>query len=210
VNNTTVDDPPDVQITAPDNLSTVSGDVTITADASDDVEVTQVAFFVDDTPISVDTDGLDGWSAVWYTTVDDNGSHEITAMATDTKGQTSDHSITVTVTNEYVHIGDLDASSRRFGWGFWRATITFTVHDSWHDPVEGATVYGVFNDGSSLFKCTTKIDGTCNVKGYQFYLNCLTFTVLDISHPDYFYDPTIDENHDPDGDSDGTNITVCR
>ncbi|MEJ2363717.1 MAG: S8 family serine peptidase, partial [Deltaproteobacteria bacterium] len=107
-----------------------------------------------------------------------------------------------------MHIGDLDASSRRMFGRFWEAKITFTLHDSWHEPVADAWVYGLFSDGSSLFQCSTNANGKCSVYGYQYWLKCLTFTVTDIWHDSLVYDPA--QNQDPDGDSDGTNITVCR
>ena len=72
----------------------------------------------------------------------------------------------------------------------------------------GAIVSGVFSDGSTLFQCTTNGSGTCQVTGYQYYLTCLTFTVLDVSHPALTYHPK--ENTDPEGDSDGTSTVTCR
>ncbi|MHC4703306.1 MAG: Ig-like domain-containing protein, partial [Planctomycetota bacterium] len=96
---TPVDDPPSVTITAPAGGSIVSGLVDITADASDDVGVTQVQFFVDGGSVGLDTDGSDGWSATWDTTLYGDGAHTVSARATDTIGQTSDNSITVTVGN---------------------------------------------------------------------------------------------------------------
>jgi subtilisin family serine protease len=96
---TPVDDPPDVVITVPVDGSTVSGQINVTADASDDVGVTQVEFFVDGDSIGVDADGADGWSAPWDTTAYSDGPHTVTATATDTAAQTSDDSINVTVGN---------------------------------------------------------------------------------------------------------------
>lgn len=107
-----------------------------------------------------------------------------------------------------IHIGDLDGSSRRMFWGIWAATVTMTAHDTDHNPVPGATIYGLFSDGASVFQCTTNSSGRCSVQGYQWFLNSLTFTVGDVYHVDLDYEPT--DNHDPDGDSDGTSITVFR
>lgn len=93
------DSPPNVSITYPANGNTISGTITITADATDDNDVTQVEFFVDDSSIGMDTDGLDGWSASWDTTASAEGPITITATATDTSGQTASDSISVTVDN---------------------------------------------------------------------------------------------------------------
>jgi len=90
---------PSVTITNPGNGDTVSGMVTVTADASDDDGVTQVEFFVDGSIIGTDSDGSDGWSTSWDTTSVADGSHMVTATATDTAGQTASDSISVTVDN---------------------------------------------------------------------------------------------------------------
>ncbi len=96
---TPVDNPPSVTVTNPTNGSTVSGTVTVTADASDDNGVTQVEFFVDGSPIGIDTDGP--WSTSWDTgTLGDGSSHTVSAEATDDIGQTTaSANVTVTVDN---------------------------------------------------------------------------------------------------------------
>lgn len=98
----TGDNPPSVTITNPKDGETVSGTVTVTADASDDNGVTQVEFFVDGSSIGVDSDGSDGWSAIWDTTSVTDGSHTVSATATDNAvpGQTASDYISVTVDNE--------------------------------------------------------------------------------------------------------------
>jgi PKD repeat protein len=123
---------------------------------------------------------------------------------------TASQEITVYAPANTIHIGDLKARSKSRRSGIWKATVTITVHNAGHNPVSGATVYGVFDDGLSVFQCNTGSKGTCKVAGWQWFLDCLTFTVFDISHPDLEYNPTIDRNHDANGDSDGTNISVCR
>jgi N-acetylmuramoyl-L-alanine amidase len=94
------DVPPSVSITNPADGDTVSGSVTLTADATDDEGVTQVEFFVDGSAIGTDVDGSDGWSTVWDTTAYADGARQVTAVATDTAGQTASDSISVTVDNE--------------------------------------------------------------------------------------------------------------
>jgi thermitase len=93
------DHPPTVTITNPTDGDTVSGTVTVTADATDDNGVMQVEFLVDGGSIGVDTDGSDGWSASWATTEYGGGSHTVSATATDTAGQTAVDSVTVSVSN---------------------------------------------------------------------------------------------------------------
>ena len=50
--------------------------------------------------------------------------------------------------------------------------------------------------------------GACTVVGYQYTLPCLTFSVTNVAHATLKYQPAL--NSDPDGDSNGTRITVCR
>jgi len=88
-----------VTITSPADGATVSGSVSITADATDDQSVTQVQFFVDGASVGVDSNSSDGWSAAWGSTTATDGTHTLRATATDTIGQTGSTSITVSVNN---------------------------------------------------------------------------------------------------------------
>jgi hypothetical protein len=94
-----VDEPPAVTLTSPTEGSTVRGTVVAQAGASDDRGVTQVQFAVDGTTIGTDTNGADGWSVSWDTSTVGDGSHTVTATATDTVGQTGSDSNGVTVDN---------------------------------------------------------------------------------------------------------------
>ncbi len=93
------DIPPTPTITAPAQGTTVSGTITIQATASDDHGVTQVQFKDGSTVIGTDSNGNDGWSTSWNTTLVPDGVHTITAIATDTIGQTGSTSNSVTVDN---------------------------------------------------------------------------------------------------------------
>lgn len=104
-NEGSVDSPPSVTITNPSEGATVSETVAVTADATDDGDVTQVEFFVDGSSIGVDSDGNDGWSASWDTTSELEGSHDVSATATDDVGQTASDTVTVTVDNVQDPVG---------------------------------------------------------------------------------------------------------
>ncbi len=150
----------------------------------------------------------------WLTSEDDLGAHTISAILEFADGNAGNNtrSVAVDVRAEgapvSIHIGDLDGSSRTVFWFFWAARVTMTAHDTDHNPVAGAVVIGQFNDGSSEFECTTNANGQCSVEGFQWFLSALTFRVTDVYHVDLDYVPG--NNHDQDGDSNGTSITVRR
>jgi hypothetical protein len=90
--------PPRVLVTAPAAGATVSGAVTLSANAFDDVEVAKVDFFVDGALVG--TAATAPYSSGWYSTLVANGPHAITAVATDLSGNASTSaSVPVTVSN---------------------------------------------------------------------------------------------------------------
>jgi hypothetical protein len=209
-----VDHPPSAAITNPADGATLSGTVNITADASDDNGVTQVEFFVDGSSIGVDNDGGNGWSASWNTTTYGNGAHSVTATATDTIGQTGSDTNNVTVNNgggaTGLHVGDLDGvGTPGPGNKRWTATVTITVLDNSGAPVASANVTGNFGDAKSSLSCSTSAIGQCTVsKSSSTGIASVTFTVTNVIHATLPYNPSA--NSDPDGDSNGTTITVNR
>jgi len=90
---------PTVSITAPTNGSTVSGIVTVTANAADaDGTVASVRFNLPDGTSVTDTTAP--FSTTWNSaTVPDGAGRVITAIATDNLGATASSSVTVTVAN---------------------------------------------------------------------------------------------------------------
>jgi subtilisin/minor extracellular protease Epr len=92
-----IDELPTVEITTPVDGVTVSGIITIEANASDDVGVTKVDFYINDTLLA--TDDTEPYNTSWNTTTVADGSHIITATATDTAGQTASDMNGVTVDN---------------------------------------------------------------------------------------------------------------
>jgi hypothetical protein len=212
---TPVDSPPSVILTNPLDGATLSGTVPITADATDDQGVSQVEFFVDGASLSVDSDGTDGWSLSWDTTASSDGSHTVTAMATDTIGQTASDSISVTVDNSGatptgMHVGDLDGSSLNNG-ATWQANVIVTMHDGQENPLANATVSGAWSGGASgTTSCTTDAAGQCAVLSQDVpkRTGTITYSVTDVTHANQTYNPV--DNHDPDSDSDGTTIVVSK
>jgi len=90
--------PPTTSITAPANGATVSGTVSVTASASDNVGVTKVEFYLDGALKSTTTTSPYSWS--WDTTGSANGSHSLVTKAYDAAGNVGTSStVTVTVSN---------------------------------------------------------------------------------------------------------------
>jgi beta-lactamase superfamily II metal-dependent hydrolase len=72
---------PTTSITAPAGGATVAGTVTVSANASDNVGVTKVEFYLDGALKSTDTSSPYSWS--WTTTTATNGAHALTTKAYD-------------------------------------------------------------------------------------------------------------------------------
>jgi len=89
--------PPQVSLNA--LASPLSGTVTVSALATDDVGVAQLEFFVNGVLIGTDT--VSNFEVLWDTTSAANGSHELTARAHDAAGNiTVSSPLTVTVAND--------------------------------------------------------------------------------------------------------------
>jgi len=89
--------PPTVSITAPANGATVSGAISIDANASDDVGVASVQFLLDGANLG-SADVTAPYSIVWDTQNTSDGNHTLSAIATDSSGNSTTSSlITVTV-----------------------------------------------------------------------------------------------------------------
>ena len=95
--------PPAVSLTAPAAGASVSGTVTLAATASDNVGVVGVQFRVDGNslilPDGTTQDKTAPYGVSWNTTTVANGSHTLTAVATDAVGNTKTSTVTVTVDN---------------------------------------------------------------------------------------------------------------
>ncbi|HEX8227671.1 MAG TPA: Ig-like domain-containing protein [Candidatus Saccharimonadales bacterium] len=89
---------PTVSLTSPAGGSTATGTVNISANASDTAGISKVDFLVDGAIVSTDTTAA--YSYAWNSTTVSNGSHTITARATNTGGSTTTSSaVTVNVSN---------------------------------------------------------------------------------------------------------------
>ena len=138
---------PTVTLLSPQEGASLSGTVTVTAAAADDLEVRGVRFTVDGAPLGVE-DTAAPYEAVWTTTSGANGTHVIAAVARDGAGHETTTSATVTVGN------DLAAP-----------TVTLT------SPTPGATLGGTVlltataHDDIGVVSLTFLVDGV--VSGVQ-------------------------------------------
>jgi len=91
--------PPTVAFSAPAAGATVTGSLTLTATATDNVAVTRVEFYDGDTRLGTDTTSPYTYS--WNTRTSPNGEHTLTAKAFDAKGYSGLAEVTVTVDNDF-------------------------------------------------------------------------------------------------------------
>ena len=146
---------PAVSLSAPSGGSTVSGSVSITATASDNIGVVGVQFKVDGVNVSTE-DTSSPYSRSWDTTTASNGSHSLTAVARDAAGNTATSTArTVTVSNG----GDTQPP-----------VISLTA------PANGATVSG------SISVAATASDNV-GVVGVQFRLDGNSLGSEDVTSP---------------------------
>jgi hypothetical protein len=89
--------PPTITITNPINGATLSGTVSITANASDNIGVTQVEFYIDN--ILQSTDTAAPYSYNWDSRSFTNGSHTLKTTAFDAAANSNTHQISVIVQN---------------------------------------------------------------------------------------------------------------
>jgi hypothetical protein len=91
--------PPAAAITSPSPGATVSGTTTVTANAGDNVAVASVQFTLDGSALGA-ADSTLPYQVSWNTTSATNGAHTLTAVATDTAGNsTTSAQVSVTVSN---------------------------------------------------------------------------------------------------------------
>jgi hypothetical protein len=110
----------------------------------------------------------------------------------------------------YSHVGDLDRTAASVKNG-WKATVTVTVHTDTHLPLANATVSATWTGGYAAGgSCVTSAAGQCSMTTGNITnrKTSVTLTVTAVSHATYSY--LASANEDPDGDSNGTAITVPK
>ena len=144
---------PTVSISAPANNATVSGTITVSANASDNVGVVGVQFYLDGNALGSE-DTTSPYSVSWNTATVTNGTHTLYAKARDAAGNLGTSStITVTVSNDSI-----------------APTVSVTA------PANNATVSGTITVSANA-------SDNVGVVGVQFYLDGNTLGAEDTSSP---------------------------
>jgi subtilisin family serine protease len=176
---------PTVNISSPgDGASFTSGSsVSFGGSASDDEDG-------DLTGSLVWTSNLDGQIGTGgaFSTVLRDGTHTVTAAATDSGGLKGSASITFVMqpsAGGSVTVASLTGSSSQVNKKIWKATVVATI-----DPGQaGAVVSGTWSSGSSA-SCTTGSSGICTVAvNVKTAVNSITFTVNNVALAGYEYVP---------------------
>jgi fibronectin type 3 domain-containing protein len=132
-----------VSLTAPLSGASVSGQINVTANASDNTGVSGVQFKLDGANLGSE-DTSSPYSASWNTTTVANGSHSLSAVARDAAGNTASAATqTVTVNNPVADTTPPDT--------------TITAKPSSSSTVTSASFSFTSSENSSTFEC--KIDG---------------------------------------------------
>ena len=133
------------------------------------------------------------------------GTYRVVLTVADDGGQQATVERAITVQPGSMHIGDLDGTSTQGAKGSSIASVTVVVHDGHHGRVVSAYLWGRWSSGDAS-GCTTDATGQCtlstSLKG-----TAGTSPFRRSSTCVYAYRGP---NHDPDGDSDGTKITVRK
>ena len=149
----------------------------------------------------------------WNTAGAGAGAHTLAASHnfTDDNAANNTRSTAVTVnvpTTVGLHNGNLDAFSIKQNGGHWIARVIMTAHGPNHEILVGAQVGGIWSDGVE-FTCTTNSSGQCLAERVlRNQTAVITFTHAGIVYGSTPFTP--EHNHDPGGDSDGTQITVRK
>lgn len=117
---------------------------------------------------------------------------------------------TATTGSLTMHVADLDGASIANG-RLWTARVTILIRTGGGNPVSGSIVSGNWSNGASgAASCTTASSGQCvlSKSGVRKNVNSVTFTVTSVAHNTLSYDASA--NVDPDGDSNGTTITIGK
>jgi len=139
--------PPMVSITSPTSGASVSGTVTMTANASDNIGVVGVQFLLDGANVGAEVTAAP-YSAPWDTTTASRGSHTLTAVARDAAGnRTTSAPVSVTVVNA----SPIVLENQQPGSGNWQMLLSgFQPADDTAKQIKGYASATSVNKGESI------------------------------------------------------------
>ncbi len=146
---------PTVSITTPANNATVSGVVTATASASDNVGITKVDFSLDGASTPAMTDTASPYNYSFDSKTLGNGSHTITAKAYDAAGNSTSSTITVTVNNPDTTPPSTPANLRATAANATTVNLTWNASTDSGTNATGVAKYNVLRNGIVIAQTTT-------------------------------------------------------
>jgi PKD repeat protein len=150
-------------------------------------------------------DGTTGAGSNVTHTYANAGTYNVTLTVTDNYGATDSRSTSVTVVKVVLHVGDLE-SMKDVQKKYWTAYVIIRIHDADHRPWY-ALVDGIWSAGQSG-DCWIDGNTMCVYSIVPTSTASVTFTVRGVRFTTAPYDAT--RNHDADGDTNGSTITVTR
>jgi chitodextrinase len=163
---------PSVSLTAPAAAATVSGTVSVQADASDDVGVASVQFLLDGNSLgAADTSAPYGTS--WDTTSAANGSHTLSARARDAAGNAT------TATNVSVTVNNVGTDPAQVGqWGPVLPLPAVAIHAALTPQGKILIFQGTFTQGGMQYVLDPSTGNTTQLADASPNLFCAAQAVL--------------------------------
>jgi hypothetical protein len=217
-----------IAVTAPNSAPTITSTPVTTAtvglaygydvNATDANAGQTLTYSLDVAPAGMTVNASTGLIA-WTPVAGQVGPNGVTVRVTDngTPPLFATQSFTINVApSPSKHVADLDATATIVNAATWQANVTITVHNQNHRPVAGVIVNRLWSPAGSNggpnnnATCTTNAAGQCQLsRRFSRTTNpSATMSVTTLTGAAGTYQAS--SNHDPDGDSNGTSITIAR
>jgi hypothetical protein len=158
--------PPTVTINSPANISTVSGIVTISASANDDVGITNVEFYENGNLLTATN--VTPYSYNWNTQAFVNGEYTLSAKAYDATGKVGQSDVTITVSNISITVPAAPTIGTATA-GNTQASVSFTAPASnGGSPITGYTVTSSAGQTATGTASPITVTGLTNGTSYTF------------------------------------------
>jgi len=111
----------------------------------------------------------------------------------------------------FMHCGDIDGSAVNVPGNKWKAGASLTAHTWAEGTIANATITGNWSGGfTGSSQCVTNSVGIGKISTPSISRQqpSVTYTISDMTFGLFTY--ASGDNHDPDGDSNGTAITILK